>query len=133
MAMSVDRVSDQFGSSSGSSTTLRNSDATMTAEKDDSNDREEQKRIEELPTPPVIVPTVPSIHGNDEILPAEADNRDQEIDEEKTPDSHAGGSADLKEPDIFDRFSPGKKRAILAIVSYSAFISRMFTYTLTSS
>ncbi len=42
--------------------------------------------------------------------------------EEGSPEQKV--EADKGEPDIFDRFSPARKRAILAIVSYSAFISR---------
>jgi stringent starvation protein B len=80
---------------------------------------------------------VPEVTARDDgwgILPAEADQRDKAREETEPPDE-AGQEklADVEQgkegKDIYDRFSPAKKRMILAIVSYSAFISRMLLST----
>lgn len=76
--------------------------------------------------PPVPVPTVQYEDGGKGIIPTDTDERDLE----------AGRTRPIKErppdltdrygqpQDIYDKFSPGRKRVILAIVSYSAFSSR---------
>ena len=75
--------------------------------------------------PPV---RIPGVGPNENVLPAEADERDRQREEEGVEQSAtANAAADIegkKPSDIYDRFSPARKRAILAIVSYSAFISR---------
>lgn len=76
--------------------------------------------------PPV---RIPGVGPNENILPAEADERDRQQEGEggemsATPAASAADLEGKKPSDIYDRFSPARKRAILAIVSYSAFISR---------
>lgn len=74
--------------------------------------------------PPV---RVPQVGAGEDILPAEADQRDREREEEdlsSNPASQNDAEAVKPTGDIYDKFSPARKRAILAIVSYSAFISR---------
>lgn len=121
----MDQVRAIPSSSSSSSTTLTSAEARGESTGKTDHVKGNGQKEEVVPTPPIGIPTVPSIHGNDEILPAEADNRDRQIQKDKPPDSNATSvPGSDKEPDIYDRFTPGKKRAILAIVSYSAFISR---------
>lgn len=76
---------------------------------------------------PFKVPEVLGREGAQDGLPAEADQRDKLREEEEPPDEAKRGVSDIEdkqETDIYDKFSPAKKRVILAIVSYSAFISR---------
>lgn len=55
------------------------------------------------------------------------DSRDSKHDEKfATSDSDM---IDGRSKDVYDRFSPGRKKVIMAIVSYSAFISREFATT----
>ena len=74
--------------------------------------------------PPV---RIPGVGPNEDTLPAEADERDRQREEDIVGLPTTASSRDVegeKPADIYDRFSPARKRIILAIVSYSAFISR---------
>lgn len=77
---------------------------------------------------PVKVPEIARGEQGQDILPAEADQRDRLREEAEPPDvlkHETGGDLEAREEkDVYDKFSPARKRAILAIVSYSAFISR---------
>ena len=84
-------------------------------------------------TAPVKVPEIVATEGRQDVLPAEADQRDRVREEGEPPDRSGheklGDIEEAKEEkDIYDKFSPARKRAILAIVSYSAFISRMLFF-----
>ena len=93
-------------------------------------DDTDEQHVKRVMTPPIPIPTVSDGHGH-EILPASADVRDREREEGDEPPDKEDSKIDCNKdserqttPDVFDRFSPARKRTILAIVSYSAFISR---------
>lgn len=52
------------------------------------------------------------------------DSRDSKHDEKEKFATSDSDMIDGRPKDVYDRFSPGRKKVIMAIVSYSAFISR---------
>jgi hypothetical protein len=57
------------------------------------------------------------------------DSRDSNHDEKEKSAVSDSDMIDGRPRDVYDRFSPGRKKVIMAIVSYSAFISREFATT----
>ena len=118
--MGQSRIPYKIPAGRRSSSTLNNLDAM---------ERQKSKGSggEAIDIPPPV--RIPGVGPNENILPAEADERDRQREGEggemsATPAASAADLEGKKPSDIYDRFSPARKRAILAIVSYSAFISR---------
>ena len=123
-----------YRSPSSSSSTLmstHSSSHTGNAKGKSNDDPEKPHEGIHIP-PPTSVPTVPSSDTNGKFIPTDTDEKDETDETDRKMDTMSvipGKPPDDKterkgEKDIYDRFSPARKRLIVACVTFAAFISR---------